>query len=126
MHEEELDVVDVADEEGLVAGGHHVAGLLVGTIADLDGGKIMSAVVPRFPNRESQQIPIPIVVLQFPPGPSTRQDPRKTEPRTEGIARLLLKRLRTRLSIPLGLRHAAPTRIKRSLWWRMKPFVPVN
>jgi hypothetical protein len=39
VHEEELDVVDVADEEGLVAGGHHVAGLLVGTIADLDEGE---------------------------------------------------------------------------------------
>lgn len=36
MHEEELDVTDVADEEGLVAGGHHVAGLLVGAIADLE------------------------------------------------------------------------------------------
>ena len=35
VHQEELDVVDVADEERLVAGGHHVAGLLVGAIADL-------------------------------------------------------------------------------------------
>lgn len=35
MHEEELKVLDVADEESLVAGGHHVAGLLVGTVADL-------------------------------------------------------------------------------------------
>lgn len=35
MHKEELDVTDVADEESLVAGGHHVLGLLVGTEADL-------------------------------------------------------------------------------------------
>jgi hypothetical protein len=36
VHEEELDVLDVADEEGLVARGHHVLGLLVGAIADLE------------------------------------------------------------------------------------------
>lgn len=35
VHEKELDIVDVADEESLVAGGHHVAGALVGAIADL-------------------------------------------------------------------------------------------
>lgn len=35
VHEEELKVLDVVDEESLVAGGHHVAGLLVGTVADL-------------------------------------------------------------------------------------------
>jgi hypothetical protein len=35
VHHEQLDVVDVADEEGLVSRGHHVAGLLVGAIADL-------------------------------------------------------------------------------------------
>lgn len=35
VHEEQLKVLDVADEESLVAGGHHVAGLLVGTVADL-------------------------------------------------------------------------------------------
>jgi hypothetical protein len=36
VHEEELDVLDVADKESLVARGHHVAGLLVGAIADLE------------------------------------------------------------------------------------------
>lgn len=35
MHQEELDILGVVDEEGLVAGGHHVAGLLVGAITDL-------------------------------------------------------------------------------------------
>lgn len=36
VHEEELNVLGVVDEESLVAGGHHVAGLLVGT--ETDGG----------------------------------------------------------------------------------------
>lgn len=35
VHQQELDFLDVADEESLVAGGHHVAGLLVGAIANL-------------------------------------------------------------------------------------------
>jgi hypothetical protein len=35
VHHQQLNVLDVADEEGLVAGGHHEAGLLVGAIADL-------------------------------------------------------------------------------------------
>lgn len=35
MHHQELDVLDVADKESLVAGGHHEAGLLVGAIANL-------------------------------------------------------------------------------------------
>ena len=35
VHEKKLDVLGVVDEESLVAGGHHVAGLLVGAIADL-------------------------------------------------------------------------------------------
>ena len=36
VHEEELDVPDVADEERLVARGGHVLGLAVGAITDLD------------------------------------------------------------------------------------------
>ena len=35
VHQEEVDVARVLDEEGLVARGHHVARLLVGAIADL-------------------------------------------------------------------------------------------
>ena len=35
VHQEELNVLGVVDEESLVAGGHHVAGLLVGSITDL-------------------------------------------------------------------------------------------
>jgi hypothetical protein len=40
VHEEELDVLDVADAERLVAGRHHVAGLLVGAIADLESVEV--------------------------------------------------------------------------------------
>lgn len=35
VHQQELDILDVVDDEGLVAGGHHVAGLLVGAESDL-------------------------------------------------------------------------------------------
>jgi hypothetical protein len=35
VHQEELNVLGVVDEESLVAGGHHVTGLLVGAVADL-------------------------------------------------------------------------------------------
>ena len=40
VHEEQLDVLDVADEESLVAGGHHVLGLLVGAVSDLKGSHV--------------------------------------------------------------------------------------
>lgn len=46
VHEEELNVLDVADEEGLMAGGHHVLGLLVGAIADLELQFHVSHLVP--------------------------------------------------------------------------------
>ena len=35
VHEEKVQVAGVVDEEGLVAGRHHVAGLLVAAVADL-------------------------------------------------------------------------------------------
>jgi hypothetical protein len=35
VHEEEVEVAGVVDKERLVAGGHHVAGLLVATVTDL-------------------------------------------------------------------------------------------
>lgn len=38
MHEEQVDVPDVVDEERLVAGRHHVARLLVGAVSDLGHG----------------------------------------------------------------------------------------
>ena len=41
VHHQELKVLDVVDKERLVARGHHVAGLLVGAIADL--GHVLAA-----------------------------------------------------------------------------------
>ena len=35
MHQQQLDILDVVDDESLVAGGHHVTGLLVGAESDL-------------------------------------------------------------------------------------------
>jgi hypothetical protein len=35
VHEEEVDVAGVVDDERLVATGHEVAGLLVGSVTDL-------------------------------------------------------------------------------------------
>jgi hypothetical protein len=35
VHEEEVDISDIVDKESLMAGGHHMAGLLVGTETDL-------------------------------------------------------------------------------------------
>lgn len=46
MHEEEIDVAGVVDEEGLVARGHHVSGLLVRSISDLDICRIPSVPSP--------------------------------------------------------------------------------
>lgn len=40
VHEEELNVLGVVNEESLVAGGHHVAGLLVGTVTDRGHGHL--------------------------------------------------------------------------------------
>ena len=44
MHEEKVDITDVVDEESLVSGWHHVAGLLVGSETNLN---ISSALVLR-------------------------------------------------------------------------------
>ena len=42
VHEEEVNIADVADEESLVAGWHHVASLLVGSETDLRKKKVSS------------------------------------------------------------------------------------
>lgn len=105
MHEEELDVTGVLDEEGLVAGGHHVLGLLVATISDLHRQNTLVL----------DLILAAGIVMEWNGMVST-----------EGMGMLLLKRLRTRLSIPLGLRHDEGTHLKRSDWWRQKVLVPVQ
>lgn len=43
VHEEEVDVFGVVNEEGFVTGGHHVAGFLVGAKADLKSRQNVSA-----------------------------------------------------------------------------------
>lgn len=98
VHEEQVNVAGVVDEESLVAGGHHVPGLLVAAVTDL------AAISPIFPHL-SWSIRLA---------------------RTEGMGMFDLKRLRTRLSIPLGLRHDSGTHLKRSDWWRQKRLVPVE
>lgn len=91
MHQEELDILGVVDKESLVAGGHHVAGLLVGAVTDL-----------RYPSM--------LVVL------SSEYMGLYRGVRTEGMAIWPLKRRRTALSIPLGLRHEGATHLNRSDW----------
>ena len=129
VHEEELDVVDVVDEESLVARGRHVAGLLVGAIADLEVA--IESVSQCFSVRRAYPSISPAPTSPPPVSPSQTprlgtNPPQDEWPRTEGMARLPLNRLRTRLSIPLGLRHAASRHLNLSLWWRMKPLVPAN
>lgn len=48
VHQEELDVVDVVDDKGLVARGHHELGLLVGAIADLRSGLLATPALQTF------------------------------------------------------------------------------
>lgn len=98
VHHEELEVLDVVDEEGLVAGGHHVAGLLVGAVADLGAVRMLRV----------------------------RDSEREHGQRTEGMAMLPRKRRRTRLSIPLGFLQLGSTHLKRSDWWRKKRAVPAT
>ena len=43
VHEEEVDIVGVVDEESLVAGRHQVTGFLVRTVADLRINHLSSA-----------------------------------------------------------------------------------
>lgn len=40
VHQQELNILGVVDEESLVAGGHHVLGLLVGSVADGGHGDV--------------------------------------------------------------------------------------
>lgn len=112
VHEEELNVLGVVNEESLVAGGHHVAGLLVAAVTDLSSvlAFIHSQYIPNESTRYDSKLEVDQVVVG----------------RTEGIGMFDLKRLRTRLSIPLGLRHDSGTHLKRSDWWRKKRLVPVK
>ena len=106
VHQEELDILGVADQKRLVTRGHHVSRLLVGAEADLRWG-------PRQKN-----------IPKLSTGPGRQSSVERSSPRTDGITWLPRNRRRTRLSIPLGLRQLGATHLKRSLWCRMKRFVP--
>jgi hypothetical protein len=106
VHQQQLDVLDVADEEGLVARRSHVAGLLVGTEADLDRSKSSQSSTP--------------LAFRAVCRPFSRSE------RTEGMTWVPLNRLRTRLSIPLGLRHFDDRHLKRSAWCLLNVLVPVH
>jgi hypothetical protein len=46
VHEKELNVGGVLDEEGLVSGGSHVTGLLVGSVSDLKPPIVLTPIPP--------------------------------------------------------------------------------
>lgn len=52
VHEEEVDVFRIVDEEGFVARGHHVFGLLIRTETNLQGNRVsvfaFSGIQPRW------------------------------------------------------------------------------
>lgn len=137
VHHQEFDILDVVDKEGLVAGGHHVAGLLVGTKANLHIQLSVNPISPSSVCRESIEMntksfsqiiwssgtetskialndPGPLVKNRF--AFAHRIDTPPGFKRTEGMVMVPLKRLRTRLSIPLGLRQLALRRMNRSHW----------
>ena len=99
VHEKEFDVAGVVDEESLVAGGHHVASLLVGSETNL---RVLISHCPHPPGIHGGRNPS----SQLPPCAST--EPFCVQ-HTDGITIWPLNRLRTRLSIPLGLRQLAST-----------------
>lgn len=74
MHEEQFDVLDVVDEEGLVARGHHVAGLLVGAITDLEYEEIAIENVSL--NSLVCRVVYPSTGIPIPPLPPKLPDPR--------------------------------------------------
>jgi hypothetical protein len=110
VHEEELDIVDVVDQEGLVARRHHVSGLLVGAVANL--AEIHSI---------SKQLSCHASY-----SPLSFKAAGRSKIRTDGMAMLPLNRLRTRLSMPLGFRQLRSTHLNRSDWKRLKSFLPVH
>jgi hypothetical protein len=99
VHEEEINVAGVVNEESLVAGGHHVACFLVGSETNLIYHQLLSwlcltvLMSPEFhlPWYPSEAI---ISLGCF-------------VSRTDGMTIWPLNRRRTRLSIPFGFLHDA-------------------
>lgn len=112
MHEKEVEIAGVVDEESLVSGGHHVTGLLVAAVADLYVAWKSAChchIYPYLP------FALPFDVCQ---DISTLVAPGILQ-RTLGIAAWPLNLLLTLLSIPFGFLQLGATHMKRSLWWRL-------
>lgn len=105
MHEEEVDVAGVVDKEGLVAGGHHVAGLLVGAKTNLLRIVRIHRCPRRSDVRDGQKEFIFDESFCMPPRTPVLAK------HTDGITICPLNRLRTRLSIPLGFLQLASTHL---------------
>jgi hypothetical protein len=90
VHEEEFDIAGVVDEESLVAGGHHMSGLLVGSETNL-----------QIPNQCCPCLP------------------QLSVPRTEGITIWPLKRRRTLLSIPFGFLQPDLNQLQSLQSWKI-------
>jgi hypothetical protein len=91
----------VGNEESLVAGGHKVAGLAVGSVTDL--------IVCVSPSPNANLAGIAYSQLN---SMCRSRSEWMGAIRTLGIAAWPLNRLRTRLSIPLGLRHEGSTPVR--------------
>jgi hypothetical protein len=129
VHEEEIDVASVVDEESLVSGRGEVTGLLVGTKSDLclpSATILCHSLIPRMRPSEAPSIKLAEphhaikndrcqFLFRSPFLNSTSHQTKLFRvPHTEGITIWPLKRLRTRLSIPFGFLQLAGTRMKRS------------
>jgi len=122
VHEQEVELVEVVDEESLMSGRHHVPRLPVAAISDLY--QFLSA-LPFFTHLPSLSCSLHGLDLPMPaeyPLLHSLRLPSTTGivQRTFGITAWPLKRLLTRLSIPFGFLQLGSTRIKRSDWWRLK------
>ena len=95
VHEKKIDIPGIVDEERFVAGWHHVAGFLVGTIANLSHNIRQSL----YHLATFAMIFHGDVFFEMP----------NTVRRTFGIAAWPLNRLRTRLSIPFGFLQLGST-----------------
>ncbi len=122
VHEQEVELVEVVDEESLMSGRHHVPRLPVAAISDLY--QFLSA-LPFFTHLPSLSCSLHGLDLPMPaeyPLLHSLRLPSTTGivQRTFGITAWPLKRLLTRLSIPFGFLQLGSTRMKRSDWWRLK------
>jgi hypothetical protein len=100
VHEEEVNVTGVVNEESLVTGGHHVAGLLVRSETNLQTRSAGGLDLKSEARRGLEGL---LFSLNFSP----QHQSHLVLPRTDGITICPLNRLRTRLSIPFGFLQLA-------------------